>query len=579
MSGSTVLSIVALIMIASEVESITPIQFTNVTLEAGVAFRHINGFTEKRHMIETMGPGVAFLDYDGDGHLDIYCVNGHYLPPKAEDRPTNVLYRNRGDGTFVEVTQQAGVGDTGYGMGVAVGDYNNDGNLDIYVTNYGPNVLYRNNGDGTFTDATTEAGVGNELWGVGCAFLDYDNDGDLDLYVANYLDYSLDQKTQALRPYMRQTAKLEEIPKAMTFYPSPDGFDGVSDVLYRNNGDGTFTDVTREAGVFNPGGKGMGMVCGDHDDDGDVDIFVANDLTPNFLYRNEGDGTFTDIGLMAGVSYSRDGYLESSMGPDFGDYDNDGDLDLLVSNFEGEMCSVYENEGNGFFSEEATRTRIGAVTLPYVGWGLGLLDYNNDGRLDLFIANGHTLDNAELFDPNTTYRQRNLLFRNDGVADASKPGNRGRHPLFTDVSSIAGPGLSIVQSSRGATFGDYDNDGDVDIFVVNVNDTANLLRNDGGHQGHWLRIGAEGVRSNRSGIGARIRVVAGDLVQIREVKSGSGLYSQNDLRVHFGLGTRRTVDRIEVRWPSGHRDVIMDVPADQTITIREGVGWIKGNRE
>ena len=557
-----------LIMMPSDVEGASPVQFVDVASEAGVAFRHINGFTERRHMIETMGPGGAFLDYDGDGHLDIYCINGHYLPPKTEDRATNVLYRNRGDGTFVDVTEQAGVGDTGYGMGIAVGDYSNDGYLDVYVTNYGPNVLYRNNGDGTFTEVTQEAGVGDDRWGVGCAFLDYDNDGNLDLYVANYLDFSLSHPAKAMRPYMDKTAA-QETPEALTFYPSPDCFDGVSDVMYRNNGDGTFTDVTREVGVFNAQGKGMGMVCGDYDDDGDVDIFVANDLTPNFLYRNNGNGTFTDVGLVTGVSYSRDGYLESSMGPDFGDYDNDGDLDLLAPNFKGEMCSVYENEGNGFFSEESARTDIGSVTLPYVGWSLGFLDYNNDGRLDVFITTGHTLDNAELFDPSTTYRQQNLLFRNEG------PRDRGRHPLFTDVSSVVGPGLSISASSRGAAFGDYDNDGDVDLFAVNVNEPAMLLRNDGGNQGHWLRVGVEGVRSNRSGIGARIRVIAGELVQIGEVKSGSGLYSQNDLRVHFGLGEYRTVDRIEVRWPRGYRDVVTDVPADQTITIREGIGWVK----
>jgi hypothetical protein len=552
-------------IIASDSEGAYPVQFVDVTSDAGISFRHVSGATGKRYLIETMGPGVAFLDYDGDGYLDIYFVNGQYLPPDTRRDATNRLYRNRGDGTFVDVTEQAGVGDTGYGMGVAVGDYDNDGDLDIYVTNYGPNVLYRNEGNGTFRDMTVSAGVGDARWGVGCAFLDYDNDGDLDLYVANYLDFSLTRLPGMLIPYGVRTSDQGRM-KGTTFYPSPKGFNGEPDVLYRNNGAGAgwiFTDVTKEVGIFDPSGKGMGVVCGDYDNDGDTDIFVANDLTPNFLYQNSGQ-RFTDAALIAGVGYSANGYLQSNMGAAFGDYDNDGDMDLVVSNYQGESCSVYRNEGNGLFSEEGMAVGIGAVTIPYVGWGVGFIDHNNDGYQDVFIANGHVLDNAAVFDPATSYAQRNLLFRNDG------PGRGGRY-TFTDVSAVAGPGLAIAKPNRGAAFGDYDNDGDMDILIASCNDSPTLLRNDGGNRmGHWLRVGLEGVQSNRSGIGARIRVVAGDLVQVGEVTSGTGLYSQNDLRLFFGLGDRRHVDRVEVRWPSGVHDVLTDIPADQTITIREG---------
>jgi hypothetical protein len=445
-------------------------------------------------------------------------------------------------------------------------------------------------GGPTFTDVTKQAGVSDGHWGVGCAFLDYDNDGDLDLYVANYLDFSLTRPDEALIPYGMRVSD-QKVAKGVTFYPSPKEFQGEPDVLYRNNEEGgsarradgeegTFTDVTREVGVFDPSGKGMGVTCGDYDNDGDVDIFVANDLTPNFLYRNDGNRdrsgklkttgwTFTDVALIAGVGYSRDGHPQSNMGTAFGDYDNDGYLDLVVPNFQEEPCSVYHNEGNGFFSEESAATGIGAVTFPYVGWGIGFLDYNNDGYQDIFIVNGHVLDNAEVFDPTTSYCQRNILFRNNG------PDRKGRY-TFSDVSSTAGPGLAVVKSSRGAAFGDYDNDGDVDILIANCGDSPTLLRNDGGNQaGHWLRVGLKGVKSNRSGIGARVRVIAGDLVQIGEVTSGSSLYSQNDLRLFFGLGNRQKVDRVEVRWPSGAQDITMNVQTDQTITIQEEVGLIR----
>ena len=542
--------------------------FTDVTRQAGISFQHVNGFTERRHYIETMGPGCAFLDYDGDGRLDVYFVNGHELEETSGSKSTNVLYCNDGDGSFTDVTEEAGAGDTGYGVGVTAADYDNDGDVDLYITNYGPNILYRNNGDGSFTDVTKEAGVEDDRWGVGCAFLDYDNDGYLDLYVANYVDFSLEHPKSNTVPYMPRGSGPTTVKEA-TGYPHPDNYRGVADVLYHNQGDGAFIDVTRKAGVYNPEGKGMGMTCGDYDNDGDVDIYVGNDLTPNFLYRNDGDGSFTDVALMAGVAYNEDGKTESSMGIDFGDYDRDGYLDLIVPNFQGESCTLYRNTRNGFFVDESVASGIGLATRAYVGWGTGFLDYDNDGKLDLFISTGHVLDNVVLFDARTTYAQRNFLFRNNG------PGARGKH-TFTDVSSRAGEGLAVEKASRGAAFGDYDDDGDVDILVVNCGDGPTLLRNDGGNRNHWLRVETEGVTSNRDGIGARVEVTSGDWVQIREVKSGSSLYSRNDLRVSFGLGDRSTVDRLEIRWPSGIVDRFINLSADQSLTVREGVGLVKG---
>ncbi|MBT4498554.1 MAG: CRTAC1 family protein [Gemmatimonadetes bacterium] len=516
-----------------------------------------------------MGPGCAFVDFDGDGFLDIYFVNGHPLEGDIAEEETNRLYRNKGNGTFTDVTRDSGIGDAGYGVGVTGGDIDNDGDVDIFVTNYGPNVLYRNEGDGRFIDITESAGVGDDRWGVGCSFLDYDSDGLLDLYVANYVDFSLDTPKENTVPYMPRGSR-EAGTRQVTGYPHPDNYQGSADLLYRNRGDGRFADVTHQAGVYNPEGKGMGMASGDYDNDGDVDIYVGNDLTPNFLYQNEGDGTFTDVALLAGVAYNEDGKMESSMGVDFGDYDGDGFLDLLVPNFQGEACTLYHNLGNGFFNNESVISGIGLPTRPFVGWGGGFLDYDHDGDLDIFIATGHVLDNVELFDSRTSYEQANFLFRNEGEDDRGKIS-------FDDVSKEAGSGLAIEKASRGTAFGDYDNDGDVDVLVVNCNDTPTLLRNDGGNRSHWLQVKTEGEPSNRDGVGARIKVISGDWVQIREVKSGSSLYSQSDSRVDFGLGSKVTVERMEIRWPSGRIDTLVNLPADQSLTIREGTGLVEGD--
>ena len=469
------------------------VQYLDVTEEAGIKFKHVNGWTGKRYFVETMGPGVGFFDYDNDGYLDIYFVNGAELPgvtydvgEVAETSPTNVLYRNAGDGTFINVTQQTGVGDTGYGVGCCMGDYDNDGYNDLYVTNFNANVLYHNNGDGTFVDVTDKAGVGGgNKWSAGCAFLDYDSDGDLDLYVVNFVSFDLEVEKD--RKYLI---------KGITVYAAPEEFDGLSDTLYRNNGDKTFTDVTRKAGTFNPDGKGLGVVCGDYDNDGDVDIFVANDATINFLYRNDGvktqqsdtdnDVIFTDVALFAGVGFSEDGVAENGMGTNMGDYDNDGFLDIVVNNFQRQTSSIYHNEGNGFFLEVSYACGVGEKTLNYLSWGTAFFDYDNDGHEDLFIANGHVHDNVELFDDNTTAAQQNLLLKNNGDG------------TFADVTQKAGPGLQIKQVSRGAAFGDYDNDGDIDILVANSNQPPSLLVNKGGNQKNWLMFKTIGTANNSS---------------------------------------------------------------------------------
>ncbi len=537
------------------------VTFLDVTDQAGVGFHYTHGGTGRKHFIETMGPGCAFLDYDGDGRLDIYAVNGHALDG-SEPIEANELYRNLGDGTFREVGREAGADDRGYGVGVTAADYDNDGDLDLYLTNYGPNVLLRGRGDGTFADHTAQAGVGDSLWGTGCAFLDYDNDGLLDLYVANYVEYSLDAEGRDLTPYFL-AAPGQEPAADLRAYPSPENFPGSPDVLYRNAGDGTYADVTAAAGVLDPAGKGMGIVCADYDGDGDSDVFVANDQTANFLYRNDGDGTFTDVALLSGVGYSGDGRPEASMGADFGDYDNDGLLDLVVPNFHREPTSLYRNEGDGLFSWESMRSGLGRPSLAWVGWGTAFLDYDNDGFLDVFVANGHTLDNADLFDASSSYAQPDQLFRNIGA---------GR---FEDVSAASGEALAAAKVSRGAAFGDYDDDGDTDIFVVHSTGRADLLRNEGGNAGHWLQVRTVGERANRDGVGARIEVVSGDLRQVREIRTGSGLYSQNDLRASFGLGERERVELLEVRWPGGGVDRVEGLSVNRLVVVAEGVGLVE----
>lgn len=521
------------------------ISFTDITEAAGLQFHHVDGRSGQRYFLETVGSGAAFFDYDADGWIDIYFVNSADLPGfRSPQSPTNRLYRNNGDGTFKDTTEQAGVGDTGYGAGCAVGDYDNDGNLDLYVTNFGANVLYRNNGDSTFTDVTEYAGVRDTHWSLGCAFADYDNDGFVDLYVTNYIDFHFETHTNCTQ-------------KGVAAYCPPESFEGTPDTLYRNNGDGTFTDVTTIAGVYNKNGKGMGVVFGDYDNDGDADCYIGNDAGENFLYQNRGNGTFTNVGWMAGVEADENGNVQGTMGVDFGDYDNDGLLDLIAINYQQQPNALYRNDNGNFFTDTSFAAGM-ADSLPYVGWGVDLFDVDNDGDKDLLIANGHLQDTVEQYDDTTTYPQRNHLLINNG------------HGSFANESAKAGNGLQSRKVSRGLATGDYDNDGDLDVLICNANDTARLLRNDGGNQRNWILIHMIGTRSNRAGIGTRVKIQADALIQIDEVRSGSGYLSQNDLRLHFGIGVHKRIDRIEVRWPSGIVDIIRDATPNQIITITEG---------
>lgn len=525
-----------------------PVQFVEVTQEAGIDFSYVNGASGNKYMPEPMGSGAAFFDFDGDGYLDLYIVNGAPLPGfQTEEEPANALFRNLGDGTFAEVTGKAGVGDTGYGMGVACGDYDGDGELDLYVTNYGPNVLYRNEDGVRFATTTSQAGVEDNGWGTNAAFVDYDLDGDLDLYVANYLEFdpanNRDCRVGGFKAYC-----------APTVYPGQPG------ILFRNQGDGTFADVTREAGLQTSKGRQLGAVFGDYDNDGDPDLFIANDKTPNFLFRNNGDGTFAEDGLLAGVAYNEDGEPESAMGADLGDYDNDGDLDIIVATFQWMANTLYQNDGAGLFADVTYAAHVGSESLPFLGMTAAFLDYDNDGHQDIFVANGHLDRNVKEYDAAASYGQRNQLFRNLGGG------------VFSEATVESGPGLAVERVSHGAAFGDYDNDGDTDIFV-NDSDAPHctLLRNEGGNRNHYLAIRTVGRRSNRDGIGARIQVATGELVQMKEARRSYGYLSSNDPRVLFGLGTNDRVDRLVIRWPRGGEQVLEDVEADQILTIYEDV--------
>jgi len=523
-----------------------PIQLRDVTGDTGIAFVHTDGSSGQRYIVETVCCGLALLDYDGDGDEDIYFLNGAPLKgSEAKVAPTNALYRNDGGWKFTDVTRQVGAGDTGYGLGVCAGDYDNDGDLDLYLNNYGPNVLYRNNGDGTFTDVTQEAGVdaGHEV-GAGACFLDMDGDGDLDLYVSNYVDFTYEAHDVSLI-WGHPT------------YVGPRFYPPVPDVLYRNNGDGTFTDVTAASGVAGYNSAGMGTICADYDSDGDTDIIVGSDLRGNLVYENDGKGRFREVGLIAGLAYDAQGVPQGTMGIECADYDNDGRLDFHMTSYQRQLATLYNNAGDGLFEDVTRRTNAGAGSYAHVTWGNGVIDFDNDGDRDIFIACGHLIDNVDTFDGTTSYRARNLVLMNNG---------RGR---FEDVSDQCGDGLAPKLSSRGAAFGDLDNDGDVDVVVLNSRQRPTILRNDSPQANHWLQVRLRGTKTNRDGIGARVTVVAGDLTQIDEVHSGRGYQSDYGKRLCFGLGTRERVDRIEVRWIGGGLDVVRDVRADRLVTITE----------
>jgi enediyne biosynthesis protein E4 len=527
------------------------VHFTDVSAEARITFKHVST-PEKRYIVESMSGGVALIDYDNDGYLDIYFVNSLTVDMvKSNAKTKSILYRNNGDLTFTDVTEKAGVGDIGWGMGAIVADYNNDGFEDLYVTCVGPNHLLKNNGNGTFSDVTKMAGVGDPRWSAGAAFADYDNDGKLDLYVANYVSFDFNNLPEFGKDKSCQY-------KGVAVQCGPRGLPGDGDSLYHNNGDGTFTDVTKKAGVTDPNGYyGMGVIASDFDEDGLVDIFVANDSTPNFLYKNKGDGTFKEIGFISGTALNENGAAQGSMGVTVADYNHDGRLDLFVTNFDDDYNVLYRNDGRGSFTDMSYAAKVAAISLPYVGWGTKFFDYDNDGWVDLFVANGHVYPQIPSF------QQRNFVHKNK------------RDGTFTEVAEQLGAPFKEKRTGRGAAFGDLDNDGDVDIVLNNLGGTGQLLRNDGGNANNAVLIKAVGVKSNRSGVGAMVKVVAGDLTQKDEVRSGDSYISQSDLRLHFGLEKRTRIDLIEIRWPSGAIDKVTGVGVNKILTIKEGQGLIE----
>lgn len=519
--------------------------FNDITRRAGIHFRHINGATGRKYLVETMGPGCAFFDYNNDGYLDLYFVNGGILPGfDAASRPANALYRNNGDGTFTDVTREAGVEGSGYGMGVIAGDYNNDGFADLFITCFGSSILYRNNGNGTFTDVTESAGVNNRKWGTSAAFFDYDRDGFLDLFVANYVDFSLNHNTFCgVHPDRRA-------------YCHPDEFDPVTSVLYHNNGDGTFTDVSQKSGIASVKGKGLGVVAADFDGDGYQDLFVANDAFPNFLFMNNRNGTFRETGTLAGVAYNPDGQALSGMGVAAADYDGDGKIDIAVTNLSFQGYSLCHNEGQGVFGNVAFPTGVGLPSLLRTGWGVGFCDFDNSGEPDIFAVNGHVMDNIAEFSPSLSYLQPPLLLANEG----------GR---FRDVTASCGQALSVPRASRGAAFGDFNNDGRIDVLIANCNESPCLLRNDSKNQNHWLIVKATGRRSNKDGIGTKVRLTANGRTQTSEITGGGSYLSSSDYRLHFGLGKAERIDRLQVEWPSGATQVLKDLGVDHILHLVE----------
>ena len=541
------------------------ISFVNVGRESGLNVKTIFGGEHKnKYLLETTGCGIAFYDYDNDGWLDIFLVNGTRLEGfPAGSEPTSHLFRNNRDGTFTDVTAKAGVAHSGWGQGVCVGDYDNDGWDDLFVTYYGKNVLYHNNGDGTFTDVSQKAGVAGKVtrWNTGCAFVDYDRDGRLDLFVANYIDMDL-----ATAPVPESGPCLY---KGVMVACGPPGLQGGKNILYHNNGDGTFTDVSEAAGIFRANGTyGLGVLTADFDNDGWPDIYVANDYTASALYHNKKNGTFEDVAIEAGCALSPDGKPQAGMGVSAADYDLDGNLDLVKTNFAGDTPSLYHNIGGGAFEDATFAAGLGAHT-QFLGWGCGFFDFDNDGWPDILICNGHVYPEVEQLKTEAGYPQRKLLYHNL------------RNGHFADVSLQAGPGLSDPVAARGCAFGDFDNDGNIDVVVNTVNDYPQLLRCTSTTGNNWIKVRIMGTKSNRSGIGARLICVthpAGEAKphrQIDEIRSGGSYISQNDLRIHFGLGKAEKVDALEIHWPSGQVDTLKDIKANQQIFVKEGEGIIR----
>ena len=534
-----------------------PSRFTDVARQAGLTEPIVyGGVDSKSYIIEVVGCGVAFLDYDNDGWLDLLLLSGTRLesaPPGA----TNRLYKNNRDGTFTDVTEKAGLARTGWASAVTVGDYDNDGFDDLFITYYGHNVLYRNNGDGTFTDVTEKAGLLQEpvRYGSGCTWVDYDRDGHLDLFVATYLDTTLEKLP---RPGDNPDCTWRGVPVNCGPRGLPTGYVQ----LFRNNGDGTFTEVSRQSGVSAASGSyPMTAVAADYDNDGWPDIYVACDSTPSWLFRNQHDGTFREEGLERGAALSEDGMEQAGMGVGIGDYDLDGSLDIFKTHFTDDTNVLYRNDGKGNFDDFTIRAGIGVET-RYVGWGAGMVDLDNDGHPDLFVATGSVYPEIERKLPNYPFRTPRLVFRNLGD---------GR---FEELIEEAGPGEAATHASRGCAFGDFDNDGDVDILVMNMNEPPSLLRNDVTGKGHWLKVLLAGVKSNASAIGARVTARYGGRTQAQEVTAQASFYSANDRRLHFGLGSATSAD-LSIRWPSGATETIANVEADQLVVVREGEGILR----
>ena len=529
----------------------TRLHFTDQTQQAGIHFKHTNGASKERYLPETMGSGGLFFDYNNDGHLDIYLVNGGTLSgtsqPHRHPDHANVLYRNTGDGTFVDATAEAGLQHNyGYGIGCLAADYDNDGDADLYLTNFGRNQLYRNDGDGTFTDVTSHAGVGDGNWSVSASFGDFDLDGHLDLYVANYLDYQLETAHACFL-------------QGVHIYCGPHEYPGARDTLYRNNGDGTFTDVTTRAGVHNTG-KGLGVLFTDYNNDGYPDIFVANDAVPDFLYRNNKNGTFTDVAVAAGVAYNSEGRATASMGIASGDYDNDGIQDLFVTNFSLEINSLFRNDNDGFYTMTTFEVGLADPSFSKLGFGTQFLDADNDGTLELFVANGHVWDNVSEITPSLSYRQRCQIFGNTGTGQ------------FRDLSETAGRFFKRSIVARGVAVGDYNNDGATDILVTCCGEPPILLRNDS-QVDDWVKIRLIGTEGNRDGIGAKVWIHTDEMTLFREVTCGGSYASGSEQTLLFGVGAQKTLQSIEVKWQNGHTQMLdfsdAESPVSQIIYITE----------
>ncbi len=532
-----------------------PVRFTDVTRAAGITFRHENAATPQKFLIETMGAGCAWIDYNRDGLADLYLVNGAETAAFKPQKPLrSALYRNNGDGTFSDVTLEAHVGAEGlFGMGVAAGDFDNDGYPDLAVLGYGRSILYRNNGDGTFTDVTAQAGTANAgKWASSAAWFDYDNDGRLDLVVANYVDWTPQRNFYC-------GAKGE----GMRSYCHPNDYHGVAPTLYHNNGDGTFSDAGTSSGLARHPSNGLGVVTFDYDEDGWQDIFIANDAAPNSLFHNNRNGTFSEVSYEAAVAVSEDGVAEAGMGVDAADASGSGRKDLVVTHLDQQQTRLYRNLGHGTFGDATSAAKLAYATFKVSGFGVRFGDYDNDGWTDFFMATGHVLDNIDRYHEGVSWAEPKLMFRNTG------------NGIFTDVSRALGPALEAKTVSRGLASADYDNDGDLDFLLSNNGGPPQLLRNDGGNANHWLEILLIGTRSNRDGVGARLKVKVGDRVLTDERKGGMSYQSAQDPRLHFGLGNHTRADWLEIRWPSGTVTRLTDIAADRILAIKEGGGIVE----